>query len=58
MTDSTSSEEWYENYYNKVNVSAADGSLVSNTFHKLLERKFRSNLNLDTVQSKISIINI
>ena len=50
MSDSTSSEEWYENYYNKVNVAAADGSLVSNTFHKLLERKFRSNLDFDILE--------
>jgi len=45
MADSASTDEWYENYYSRVNISATNGSKVSNLYHKLLEKNFRSNKN-------------
>jgi phosphatidylethanolamine/phosphatidyl-N-methylethanolamine N-methyltransferase len=45
MAESASTNEWYENYYSRVNISATGGSRVSNLYHKLLERNFRSNFN-------------
>ncbi len=46
MSEKTSfSQNWYENFYSKVNSSARNGSFANKALHRSLEREFTSNEN-------------
>lgn len=43
-------EEWYKTNYNRVNATAVSDSLASRVLHKLIEKPFKSNLNLKILE--------
>jgi phosphatidylethanolamine/phosphatidyl-N-methylethanolamine N-methyltransferase len=45
MTSEQSRDSWYEHYYSKINVSASKGSFITNLYHNLLEKRFKTNLD-------------
>ena len=50
MNKPTESDSWYKDHYSKVNVSTREGSFAKKVFHKLLERKFKSNETFEILE--------
>jgi SAM-dependent methyltransferase len=48
--DIDSIDKWYKEYYNLVNATAVQGSLPNKIMHKLLESRFKSNINLKILE--------
>lgn len=43
-------DQWYKNNYNRINATAIPNSLSNRILHKLIEKPFRSNANLQILE--------
>ena len=43
-------EQWYKTYYSRINATAVRDSLANKILHKLIEKPFKSNANLEILE--------